>query len=404
MFFRIYSNNLKIAVAKRMKKILILIEYYYPGLNSGGPPRSIKNIIDRLGGEFNFEILTRSNDFRSDFQYTDVEKNTWTIYEKSKVFYGDSILVLMKEFLNALIAKKYDVIYVNSFFSSFFGIIPIVLLLTHFNVKILIASRGQFSDEAIKNSRKSFQKKVVIRLVNYLAHKSKRLYWHVSSQIEKKNLCENFHQIETDRIFVCPNLPVALAENDLSMHRQKKPGTLSVVYVGRIHQFKNLKTAIYAIYKQDSIINFDIYGPIEDLKYWNQCLDIIKNRNSNVSIEYRGVLQPMKVIDTISRYNLFFLPSESENFGQSIAESLLSGTPVLIGNSTPWKKLEDWGAGWAFNCFDIENFSNTIKLMCKLNFADFNEIVYRVKLYSDEFISIDEVVDKNLEMFKTVSR
>ncbi len=42
----------------------------------------------------------------------------------------------------------------------------------------------------------------------------------------------------------------------------------------------------------------------------------------------------------------FVLPSYSENFGLVIAESLARGRPVITTTATPWKELEEWGAGW----------------------------------------------------------
>jgi glycosyltransferase involved in cell wall biosynthesis len=36
---------------------------------------------------------------------------------------------------------------------------------------------------------------------------------------------------------------------------------------------------------------------------------------------------------------LFFLPTLGENYGHSIAEAMLSGVPVLIADTTPWRDL-----------------------------------------------------------------
>lgn len=46
------------------------------------------------------------------------------------------------------------------------------------------------------------------------------------------------------------------------------------------------------------------------------------------------------------RADLHVLPSHSENFGMTVAESLACGTPVITTHGTPWSGLEREACGW----------------------------------------------------------
>lgn len=45
-----------------MKNILILMGRYLPGYKDGGPVRTIVNLVDILGNEYNFNIMTSDRD------------------------------------------------------------------------------------------------------------------------------------------------------------------------------------------------------------------------------------------------------------------------------------------------------------------------------------------------------
>ena len=48
--------------------------------------------------------------------------------------------------------------------------------------------------------------------------------------------------------------------------------------------------------------------------------------------------------------DLYVLPTHSENFGMTVAESLAAGTPVIVTKGAPWSEVNKRGVGW---CIDI---------------------------------------------------
>jgi glycosyltransferase involved in cell wall biosynthesis/ubiquinone/menaquinone biosynthesis C-methylase UbiE len=47
-----------------------------------------------------------------------------------------------------------------------------------------------------------------------------------------------------------------------------------------------------------------------------------------------------------SHAHCYVLPTSGENFGNTVAEALAHGTPVITTRHTPWKDLEEHGCGW----------------------------------------------------------
>ena len=49
---------------------------------------------------------------------------------------------------------------------------------------------------------------------------------------------------------------------------------------------------------------------------------------------------------TYREAELFVLPTHSESFGMTVAESLASGTPVIVTTGAPWRGLDAHQSGW----------------------------------------------------------
>ncbi len=63
-------------------------------------------------------------------------------------------------------------------------------------------------------------------------------------------------------------------------------------------------------------------------------------------ILFVGELRGADKLRAYQEADLFVLPTCSENFGLTVAESLASGTPAIVTKGAPWQGLETHGAGW----------------------------------------------------------
>lgn len=76
---------------------------------------------------------------------------------------------------------------------------------------------------------------------------------------------------------------------------------------------------------------------------------MVKKLASNLGLERIEFCKPVygeAKTKAFSEADLFVLPSYSENFGVSVAESLALGTPALVTKGAPWKGLLDNRAGF----------------------------------------------------------
>src|ERR1035441_1964022 len=117
------SNALEFAAGVRSRPtVLILLCFYVPGYKSGGPIRTISNLVRKLGNEFDFKIITSDRDFGDNAPYAGIEPNQWASVENAKALYvrnGDPAAVL-----KWIRPAPHHILYINSFFSRGFSIVP----------------------------------------------------------------------------------------------------------------------------------------------------------------------------------------------------------------------------------------------------------------------------------------
>src|SRR5258708_9022475 len=100
-----------------MKRILVSADYYLPGYKAGGIVRAISNLIDQLGNEYSFSVLTRDRDMNSIEPYPDLTTRAWQRVGKANVRYLASYELTFLNWRHLLRSLAYDLIYLNSFFA-----------------------------------------------------------------------------------------------------------------------------------------------------------------------------------------------------------------------------------------------------------------------------------------------
>src|SRR6266566_5271620 len=138
-------------MAERRTIVLALVHYYLPGFKAGGPVRSISNLVERLGNEFDVRIITADRDLRDDTAYKDVVIDSWNRIGNAQVYYLSAGAGALRSLLRLISDTPHDVLYLNSFFDPVFTQFPLwVRWLKLLKTKpIILAPRGELAPRSL---------------------------------------------------------------------------------------------------------------------------------------------------------------------------------------------------------------------------------------------------------------
>lgn len=364
---------------KSKPKILIFVRHYLPGFRSGGPVQSIANLTDRFGQDFEFYVVCLAWDMGQKAFFPNVVLNEWNKSNDTKIYYSSTFPTL--NLLKSLIKEvKPDVIYTNSFFDFHFSIKVVILNYFNQNLRVIVAPRGEFNPGAL--CLKPVKKKLYLVMAK-LFNLYRGVVWHATSEKERELIQSKSFGVD-ENIFVASNIPAGKKISSMS-DAKKEPGTLKVILPARISRMKNTLQAIRLINELTGSISLDLIGPLEDMKYWRSCEDLIAKSPENVEISYLGEKSHSEILNMLSNYHVLLLPTFGENFGHSIAEALSRGLPVITSDRTPWKSLEYFGVGFDLPLCEEGKFISALEIIRDKNNNEFCELSERCKKYFKEW-------------------
>ncbi len=379
-------------MAKR--KILIFIDWYLPGYKAGGPIQSIANLVAHLKEEFDFSIITRDTDYCESIPYSTIKSDEWNLQSDGVNVYYFSQSALNRSNIKKIIRQTdFDIVYLNGIFSLYFTLLPLFFLRKKKNKKIVIATRGMFAESAL--GVKKMKKRFFLRSVKIL-NLFDSVIFHASTAKEKNDI-----QIALGpsvKIETAGNLPQKNVSDNLN-ERKKSKGSLKLVNVARISPEKNLLFALELLQKVKGNVELDIYGPIYNEAYWEECKTVMAILPHNIKVNYMGSLESEKVTNEIINYDFMFMPTRGENFGHIILQSLSVGCPVIISDQTPWKNLIEINVGWDIPLDRQDLFIQTIENCAEMKQEEYNEMTVAAFNFAKKYIDNPEIVEQNRHLF-----
>ncbi len=368
-------------------KVCILSHCFYPSKKRGGPTVSVTNMVKTLADKFDLSVITIIYDKGTDKPYDNVSSGKNRLFDSDVYYLKDNNA---DAFYSCIDAVKPDVIYVSSLFSYEYSVAAFRYAKSHKDVRIIVAPRGELMPLALK--RKKFIKLLFINGLKFL--RLKNMEFHVTSDEEESALKKIF---KNHQVWKIKNLPSKMSADNSGV--TKTEGELSVAMIGRIHPIKNIDYAIKLMSSLKGCVTVDIYGPEEDKKYFDYCNKLVSDLPSGITVNFKGTIDHENVANELQKHHIFLSPTESENYGHSIIESLLCGVPAVISSNTPWRNLENSRAGYDINLDRQDLFISALQ-----KFIDMDDVNYKMwkdgaREYINSGLQVEETIDKYTEMF-----
>lgn len=172
-------------------------------------------------------------------------------------------------------------------------------------------------------------------------------------------------------VAVIPN-PCVIPEyiSNIKAERSKR----RIGYLGRLHPYKQPDVLLKA-WAQLSDVNADAElvlmgtGTPEYEAYLRQLVEELKLTN----VTFAGMVVGQKKFEMLVTFTALCVPSKSENFGMTVAESLIAKTPVICTNTAPWEDLNTHHCGWWVNN-DVDTIASTIRKAFSLPQSELGEM------------------------------
>ncbi len=373
------------------KKLLIFIDWYYPAFKAGGPIKSVFNIAEAFKEELDIAVVTSAYDLDGKELLEGVGFNKWENQDGVKVIY------LRHEEQKSNVVKriiqecKPDIIYFNSLFSRVFTLIPLRIAKQLKVSKIILAPRGMLGEAALEI--KPLKKRLFISISRIMGWFSS-ITWHVSSPLEEQEVKEIYGKL-SDTV-VAQNIS-SLVKKRVLNEELLQTDTLRLIFFSRINSKKNLKFAVEVLKTiNSSQVSLDIYGPIEDQYYWEACKEIMGATVSTIT--YKGLIHPNDLTATLHQYHYLLFPTNHENYGHVIAESLCASLPVIISQNTPWRGLEEKNVGYDLP-LEKQLFSKTLASLIEEEKYLYSRKVDSAHAFALNYILSDDVINQNRKLF-----
>ncbi len=356
------------------------------------------NLVRELHEVVDFYVVCKPHEMGETSTLPAIELKQWNNWEgKATVYYWEYGFKQRAELQQLIKEVVPDVIYINGLYSLYFNFLPLFyavkLKRRKPSLNIVLSARGMLHPGAL--SQKAAKKKIYLHLFRLLnIHRS--VVWHATDKQELQFIkTEMGNKMEVRIAANFPNLLV-MAQRPVKIEQELILGTVAL-----ISPMKNHLEVLKALQQITAKIEWHIFGPVKDEDYWESCKALIPSLLANITVVYHGELPPHLLPAAMDQFQVFIMPSKSENFGHAIVEALSAGKPVITTTTTPFGDLELFNCGFALPPEDLqEGLKQAITRFTQMNEEEFTKAVTGTAAYIDQKIEKESLKKAYYSLFQ----
>lgn len=332
-------------------RILVFGGGFLPGTRDGGPTQTMVKRLAACPGSVACDVIVRDREAGDLKPYPGLSGRAVPFRQHTIHYINVRDPRHWVRLIARLRGRQFLAWSIHNLWGVYFALAPAVLSVVFRQLRLVcISPHGQLAQGAL--ARRARIKKILLPLWRALMLHPKFLVV-ASSAREMQQIQEAIpgcRAITSDGSLAVPPNDLATCSGDIPR----------MIFLSRIHPIKNLHLLLQALKGIDQPFILDLYGPLVDAEYWERCQELIRELDGPGVVSYRGEVAPSEVAETFSRYDLFVLPTQTENFGNVISESLAAGCPVMCSPNTPWTSVLSSGAGSIVQPLDGHGFHKAV--------------------------------------------
>ena len=211
---------------------------------------------------------------------------------------------------------------------------------------------GELDPPMLKRSpRKKRAVLAIIRTLLRIGHP--KIYFHSTCPAETQYIRDNFGRGQT--VIEIPNymaLPERVTDPTAVLSGSEELADIEgrfLLFIGRIDPKKGIDRLLDALVLSERFVASgavlrvvgDASGP-----YGKTLRAHAARLGLDGRVEFAGHRAGHRKQAMLAAAEALVMPSQTENFGIVVTEALAQGTPAIASTGTPWRVLEEYGAGW----------------------------------------------------------
>lgn len=301
--------------------------------------------------------------------------------------------------------KNYDCVHIHSIYRFPNDIAILISLFQKF--PLVFSPHGSLDPYLLNRSQYKLFGIICKKLINFLLNiPLSNATFHFTAKEERK-ICILKNIVS--KSFIIPPLviekkdTVNLKKNFLKDYLHINFDSFLIGYIGRLHEKKNIDSLIKGFnFIKNPKLKLVIIGP--GSKEYKRYLKKIIKQTKNQNIFLLDFIPHDQIDKYMYSFDLYALPSHSENFGITILEALSLEIPVLISNKVNiYQNIENYKCGKIIYDNSDKSISRAIEQIVE-NKEEFKKMKENsTRLIKSEY-SWDNLIQKYMIMYKETKR